>query len=308
MECLNLSALPLGKLRSWLPNGLEAEKVVFLPDACPGKSPLPTGTAVLLKQPDWRRFAVSDCGCGMRLLRAAAGVGELSRPRWDAVAERLKRNKGRSGDLGGGNHFLDALEPYGEDRLHFLIHTGSRDESGLVDGLVGDPERFDREFARVVDWARENRAEVQRALEAEFGPMEVALDMPHNTYEELPGGAVIIRKGAVRLAPGETTVIPSNMSGDVALVRASEAIGVALNSMSHGTGRLAARGESKRSAQGYDFEALRRAIMMPDCIRDSSLRSEGPYAYRDLDGCLDLIKEYVEVVERFAVIGYMGHL
>jgi len=59
----NLSAEPLGKLHSWIPHDLKAERVVFLPDACPGKSPLPTGTAVLTHQEDWRRFAVSDCGC-----------------------------------------------------------------------------------------------------------------------------------------------------------------------------------------------------------------------------------------------------
>ena len=44
MEITNLSAEPLGKLHSWLPHDLQAEQVVFLPDACPGKSPLPTGT------------------------------------------------------------------------------------------------------------------------------------------------------------------------------------------------------------------------------------------------------------------------
>jgi hypothetical protein len=43
MEVCNLSTEPIGKLHSWLPHELEPEKVVFLPDACPGKAPLPTG-------------------------------------------------------------------------------------------------------------------------------------------------------------------------------------------------------------------------------------------------------------------------
>lgn len=30
--------------------------------------------------------------------------------------------------------------------------------------------------------------------------------------------------------------------------------------------------------------------------------------YVDLDACLALLEGYVELVERFAVIGYMGHL
>ena len=111
MEIVNLSSEPIGKLHSWIPHGLVAEQIVFLPDACPGKSPLPTGTAVLTRQPDWRRFAVSDCGCGMRLLRSSVSPNDLDLARWDELADRLRANKGRLGDLGGGNHFLDAMAP-----------------------------------------------------------------------------------------------------------------------------------------------------------------------------------------------------
>jgi len=133
MKVTNLSAEPLGKLHSWIPHDFEPEQVVFLPDACPGKSPLPTGTAALTKQEDWRKFAVSDCGCGMRLLRSSVPVSELNAERWNKVADHLRANKGGLGDLGGGNHFLDALAPYEDGPLYFLIHTGSRNESGHVD-------------------------------------------------------------------------------------------------------------------------------------------------------------------------------
>ena len=215
MEILNLSAEPEGRLHAWLPHDLLAEKVVFLPDACPGKSPLPTGTAVLTRQPDWRRFAVSDCGCGMRLLRGGLAPEDLTPDAWNAVAETLRANRGGLGDLGGGNHFLDALAPYGQDRLHLLIHTGSRAESGHVDDLVRDAAAFDAEFARVVDWAVANRAAIQKGAEAVLGPLELVLDLPHNTWEPLPEGGVIIRKGAVRAEPGDLNVIPSHMAGDV---------------------------------------------------------------------------------------------
>ena len=46
----NYSAEPIHKLYSWIPNGLKAEEIIFFPDACPGKSPLPTGTVVKTKQ------------------------------------------------------------------------------------------------------------------------------------------------------------------------------------------------------------------------------------------------------------------
>lgn len=43
-------------------------------------------------------------------------------------------------------------------------------------------------------------------------------------------------------------------------------------------------------------------------VENASLRTDGPFAYRDLDECMSLIQDYVEPVSRFSVIGYMGHL
>lgn len=308
MELINLSAEPLGRIHSWIPHDLRAEQIVFLPDACPGKSPLPTGTAVLTRQPDWRRFAISDCGCGMRLLRSGLRPSELDPVRWNRVAELLRRAKGSLGDLGGGNHFLDALEPYDDGPLHFLIHTGSRNESGHVDSLVDDPDRFDREFDRVVKWAADNRAAVETSLRRVFGELELILDLPHNTFEIQSDGSTIIRKGSVRLFPGDLSILPSHMSGDVALVRGTDRLSEILNSISHGTGRQMSRAECKPFADNFDFAALRRRVLIPTGVEDSSLRTDGPFAYRDLDDCLTRIQPFVEPVSRFSVIGYMGHL
>lgn len=308
MQILNLSAEPEWKLRQWLPHDLAAEKVVFFPDACPGKSRLPTGTAVLTKQPDWRRFAVSDCGCGMRLVRSSLSPGDLHSKEWNAIADLLRKNKGALGDLGGGNHFLDAVAPYNDNRLCFLIHTGCRHESGLVDAYVQQATEFDREFSRIVEWARENRVSIQSAIEAELGPLDVILDLPHNTFEILPDGGAIVRKGAVRVEPGDLNIIPSNMTGDVALVRATEGVRDSLNALSHGTGRAMSRADCKPIADTYNFKALRERILIADGVQDASLRTEAPFAYRDLDACLSLLEGYMDVLERYVVVGYMGHL
>jgi RNA-splicing ligase RtcB len=308
MDVINLSAEPIGKLYSWIPHDLQAQRIVFLPDACPGKSPLPTGTAVMTRQSNWRKFAVSDCGCGMRLLRSDLSVSEFDLPRWNRVANRLRSNKGGLGDLGGGNHFLDALEPSAGGPLHFLIHTGSRNESGHVDAYVDEPARFDQEFDRVVNWAAANRAAIHEAIQQVFGHVELVLDLPHNTYEIMPDGAAVIRKGSVRVMPGDLSILPSHMSGDVVLVRATERVAEILYSISHGTGRRMSRGDCKPLADSYDFASMRRRILIPSGVDDSSLRTDGPFAYRDLDECLALIEGYVEPVTRFRVVGYMGHL
>ncbi len=308
VKITNLSAEPIGKLHSWIPHDLEAEQIVFLPDACPGKSPLPTGTAILTKQSDWRRFAVSDCGCGMRLVRSSIPVSDLDAARWNRVADHIRANKGGLGDLGGGNHFLDAIAPYNDGPVHFLIHTGSRNESGHVDALVNSASEFDETFERVVQWAANNRSTIHERIEDVFGETQFILDLPHNTFEQLPDGGVIIRKGTVKLLPGELSVLPSHMSGDVVLIRARERTGKILNSMSHGTGRRMSRSECKPFSDAFDYEQLRTAVLIPDGVENSSLRTDGPFAYRDLDDCLELIREYVDVEARFAVIAYMGHL
>jgi len=309
MTIFNLTDEPSGKLRNaWLPHDLEAERIVFLPDACPGKAPLPTGTAVLTRQDDWRRFAVSDCGCGMRLLRSDQDASALSDDAWTEVARRLEESKGGLGDLGGGNHFIDALRSKTTGEIYILIHTGSRKQSGLVDDLVDQPNKFDSEFDRVVDWAARNRAAVQETVEEVLGHLELVLDLPHNTYEKLPEGGAIIRKGSAKVEPGDLNIIPAHIQDDVALVRATDRVEEALCSLSHGTGRAMPTSEAKRLAQLFDFDALQDEVLVPDLISDQSLRGEAPYAYRDLEPCLDVLSGYIEEVERFEVVGYIGHL
>lgn len=244
----------------------------------------------------------------MRLLRSELAPSELNLKAWDAVANILRGNKGRLGDLGGGNHFLDALEPYDDGPVNFLIHTGSRNESGHVDDLIDYPEEFDREFARVVMWAADNRSAIHDALAKVFGKVDLVLDLPHNTYQVRDDGAVLIRKGSVQVLPGDLSILPSHMSGDVVLVRATERVDEILNSISHGTGRKMSRGDCKTLAENFDFSEMRRRILIPSGVNDNSLRADGPFAYRDLDECMALIGDYVESVTRFGVIGYMGHL
>jgi release factor H-coupled RctB family protein len=244
----------------------------------------------------------------MRLVRSELTANAITQEKWDGLADSLRANKGRLGDLGGGNHFLDALLPYDDGPIHFLIHTGSRDESGLVDNLIDAPAAFDAEFRRIVGWARDNRATIHDALSNVFGRTELVLDLPHNTYEALPEGGAILRKGSVQVAPGSLLVIPSHMTGDVILARATDKVADSLYSLSHGTGRKISRSECKPLADSFDFAALRRSVLIPTGVADASLRTEGPYAYRGLDECLDLLAGYVTEESRFSVIAYMGHL
>jgi hypothetical protein len=307
MEVINYSAEPLNKVYGWLPHDLRAEKVIFFPDACPGKSPLPTGTVVFTQQHDWRKFAISDCGCGMLLAEAPISKSEFKKESWDKIYFDIKANKGKLGDLGSGNHFLDALESYTDDKLYFLIHTGSRNESKLVDDLIDKPTHFDEKFLDVCDWAKSNRFEIFNILEKYFGRLNLVLDKNHNHFEITPDG-VIIRKGAVKVEPGEQTVVPSNMNGDVVLITATDGVADTYNSLCHGTGRVMSRGEAKEFAASFDYDELRRNIYIPDMIANDNIKTDAPFCYRDLDACLNLIEPLIRVDKRFSVFAYLGQM
>ena len=129
---INLSGMPLGKAASFLPTRLSADKFVLLPDLCPSQGVLPTGCVALMDQdkvPDWRRYTISDVGCGIALYSSDMRLDDFEdfKPEWDKILVEITGRKGDLGELGGGNHFLDAVS--GQDgKIYFAIHTGSRDE------------------------------------------------------------------------------------------------------------------------------------------------------------------------------------
>ena len=307
MNIVNYSAEPLNKLYSWLPHDLKAEQVIFFPDACPGKSPLPTGTVAFTKQDNWRKFAISDCGCGMLLCESPLLKSDFKKEIWDRIYYDIQANKGKLGDLGSGNHFLDALESYTDDNMYFLIHTGSRNESKLVDDLVDSPRKFDTKFNDVCEWAKDNRFEIFKILEKYFGRLNLILDRNHNHFEQTDDG-VIIRKGAVRVMPGEQTVVPSNMNGDVVLITATGKVGETYNSLCHGTGRVMSRSEAKEHIADFDYDAMRREIYIPEMISNDSIKTDTPFCYRDLDSCLALIDDLIVIDKRFSVFAYLGQM
>lgn len=317
----NLSSEPDQIIYGWLERSdalRPAKRVISLPDTCPGKSPLPTGTGYLTDAADWRRFALSDVGCGICVVRTRLRLDDVTTPDfkrdWDALCDDLaeRRNKGL-GDLGSGNHFLDAAASHRDESICLVVHTGSRKESGLVDGLIDKPDAFDREFDRIKAWAKDNRAEVLRIAERRFGPfVELMpgierLDRDHNHYEELDEG-VLIRKGSQRVAPGEHALIPSNLLDDMAIVRATERVQELLCCLPHGTGRTMSRSDAKRATDSFDFASMRNTVYIPKRITDASLRTEAPVCYRRLDDGLSLIDAYIDTIERLTPVAYIGQL
>ena len=64
----------------------------------------------------------------MRLLRSELTPDQIKSDRWDRLADLLRTNKGKLGDLGGGNHFLDATTSV---RRYLLTYRGGGHAIGL---------------------------------------------------------------------------------------------------------------------------------------------------------------------------------
>ena len=317
---INLSREPDYVIRQWLTisSALKvAERVISLPDTCPGKSPLPTGTAFVTRDPAWRRFALSDVGCGMSVVRTRFTRADVQTPAfrtlWDTLCDDLaaRRNQGL-GDLGSGNHFLDAAASHRDDSICLVVHTGSRQESGLVDHLIDQSAKFDSEFTRIRKWAGDNRAGVLDIAERRLGKFTridsaiERIDRDHNHFESLPDGSTLIRKGVQRVPPNELAVIPSHLLDDMVIVRATPNVASILNCLPHGTGRTMSRSDAKKVV--FDFDAMRARIYIPARIDNASLRTEAPSCYRSLDDALDCVAPYLEVVERLTPVAYIGQL
>ncbi len=315
VDYFNLSGQPIGRAISYLPQDLRPSKVIFLPDLCPGRSAIPTGCCVEINMdsdPSWRRFAGGDVGCGMQVIRPKLTWEEFDKTgkgRWANMLKTLATTKGKLGDLGSGNHFIDAVVDSGGEQMYFVIHTGSRDQGQIASRLVNIPHAFDEAYQESVEWARQNRLALADMLMSRFGECEFVLDTTHDFHTQ-QGGIATIYSGAVRLESNTLSVIPSSLTGNMAIVRGKDGQSRSkVNyAVSHGTGRIASRSEGKSTVTPEMIATLRRKVFIPREIDDSSLRGEHPDLYRPLDDCLELLNDHIQVVDQLTPVAYIGQV
>ncbi len=342
LEVVNLSGLPWWEVKKSYSDELleKAKRLIVMPDFNPGRSPLPTGSIVRMNTeriPGWRRYAVGDIGCGMSWLKTEltynAFVSRLGV--WDEIAKTIQDNEGKPGDLGSGNHFLDAVTSGEDGFMQFVIHTGSRDESTAVDGLVNDPEEFDEAYSHAMTRATINRKAVMGIVRSAYKKlgiqMTILFDNPHNLYVR-EKDEVVIYKGANRLKPGQLSVIPSHMAGPMALVRGSDALQDVEYGLLHGTGRATSRKDAKAvlhaaaTPEGeYDFSSFRlderpatlgearqafrdRRIYVPPVIPNRSIGTESPDSYRPLGPALNRVRPFISMLNMYRPVAYIGQL
>jgi tRNA-splicing ligase RtcB len=233
------------------------------------------------------------------------------------------------GTLGTGNHFIEVCLD-GEDRVWFLLHSGSRGIGNRIGTyfielakkdmgvhlanlpdedlayLEEGTEHFD-EYCDAVGWAQRfamrNRelmmAAVVRAVAftkgvPPFTTDATAVNCHHNyvTREVHFGEEVLVtRKGAVRAGAGDLGIIPGSMGARSYIVR-GKGNPESFQSCSHGAGRAMSRGEAKRRFTVADHEAATAGV---ECRKDAEVLDETPAAYKPIDAVMEAQKDLVEI-------------
>lgn len=326
---------------------------VGLPDIHPGKGS-PVGAAFASEGVLYPFLVGNDIGCGMGLWDVDWLARKAKPERWaarldldgpwegDAAAFLAEQGVAASGfemalgTVGGGNHFaefqrveavhnrevFEALE-LSADRLHLLVHSGSRglgeailrahvDRHG-AGGLAEDSDEartYLKRHNHAVEWGRANRALVaRRMLEGIGATGRRVLDVCHNSVTARDvGGRTrwLHRKGA---APGDSgpVVIPGSRGALSYLVLPVGDASGSAHSLAHGAGRKWNRTSAReRMKERFSPESLTRTAYKSHVVCEDRdlLFEEAPPAYKAIDRVVtDLVEAgLVRVVATFAPV------
>lgn len=230
----------------------------------------------------------------------------------DGLCERVGISRATierdAGTLGGGNHFIEFGQSESTGDYWLVIHSGSRSlgksvakywmdrtQNGRHLGWLTDEEAFgyfvDMVFCQeYAAWNRELMGE--RVLDVLDITPEVDFRAVHNyiDFEDL-----VIRKGATRSYSGDPIVIPIHAAAGMLLCE-----GVSNEDANftapHGAGRVLSRGDAKDVYSTEEFESALDGVYMDGNM--SSLVSEIPHAYKDVDFLLRHLDGLAEVRDR----------
>jgi tRNA-splicing ligase RtcB len=243
------------------------------------------------------------------------------------------------GTLGGGNHFLE-VQRDDEERVHFMLHSGSRNLGKQICDVFAkralevcraarrelpDPElaylRFDEDadaerywaaMTWALRWAEQNRRQMMDRVEEAFRKhasvhrFERLVDVHHNyaaPEEHLGRHGIVHRKGAVRAAAGDTVLIPGSMGTGSYI---GEGLGnpLAFETCQHGAGRVLGRNAAKRMKTSEEVFAEMAAWGIEFISNEpKTAAEEAAFAYKDIESVMAQSADLVRPVTRLRPIG-----
>lgn len=323
-------------------------RTVGLPDLHPGKSPV--GIAVLSQGRFYPHLIGNDIGCGMSLFDTGVKLKKFRQDKWMTRLNYIRElgdipvnNPYEEecpfrdlGTIGSGNHFAEfqcvekvydeaVTEQLGirKDRVHLLIHSGSRgygqeilkryfEPEGLEEGSMKAVSYLE-EHDRALLWSDRNRLVTAKKLLNCLGvddTLELLLECCHNYLEQTPDGW-LHRKGSVSAKKG-AVVIPGSRGSLTYLCVPSGDTDISLDSLSHGAGRKWARSICKsRIGSKYDRDSIRSTKLKSRvvCHDTNLLFQEAPEAYKNVEQVIQSLQDYglIQVAAVFRpLITYKG--
>lgn len=221
----------------------------------------------------------------------------------DIIAKYLKG----SGDLGGGNHFVDICSsidgsedrvPKDEDYNLILIHTGTgRNDNPKIETL----EDAVNQVNKASKHRRDMMQNIAHETNIDYAPFG---DWPHNFVEQV-NGEIIYRKGIIKADLEKPYhVLPASIASSIIFYIPTSSVKDIRFSMPHGTGR---RGPiSMFKADLKEARDLRKTLYIPKEVSDSSLRGEHPKGYNNIYYILDKVAPYLAVAGESKILSYIG--
>lgn len=233
------------------------------------------------------------------------------------------------GSLGSGNHFIEVCLDL-ENYVWVMLHSGSRGvgnrigtyfillaQQEMKKHFINLPDRdlaylsegslYFQDYFEGLLWAQKyakiNREvmmdkvieSIRNSIKKPFTIMDQAINCHHNyvTKEYHYNKEFwVTRKGALRAQKGDLGIIPGSMGARSFIVR-GKGHKEALNSCSHGAGRIMSRSMAKKLFNEKDLTEQTKGV---ECKKDSSVIDEIPNAYKPIDKVMSAQSELIEVV------------
>jgi len=239
------------------------------------------------------------------------------------------------GTSGHGNHFVDVgfvkIQKYSEwaglqpgEYFAVLSHSGSRNFGSEVckhyTRIAKDKLELSGEAARLAwldldseegreywaamnlagDYSHANHRIIHRRLARAFGEKPLVIIENHHNFawkETLETGEEIIihRKGATPAGIGDVGIIPGTMASPAFIVT-GKGNEEALNSASHGAGRLMSRNAAK---QAFTESQMKKYLAEQGVELLGGGIDESPFAYKDIFEVMKYQKDLVEILGEF---------
>ncbi len=254
-----------------------------------------------------------------------------------AVVKTLKDRASRQiGSSGSGNHFVEfgLVEILEFDErlgllpgkyLALLSHSGSRNLGATIAkhytnlamqkcplpkeakhlAWLGLDTQEGQEYWQAMnlagDYASANHHHIHRRMAKALGEDPLAMVENHHNFawkEQLEDGREVIvhRKGATPAGKGVLGVIPGSMIHDGFIVR-GKGSATAINSASHGAGRVMSRTKAKNSITQHE---LKKVLKEHGVELTGGGLDEAPMAYKNIHEVMAFQKDLVEILGTFS--------